>query len=154
MGTYIIDGKDYSLDNLLEDLALIRDLEAKDSARLVRELRNRNLDANDTFKQTNEKRAFLREVLGYPSLYAEGGTKIPLEECAEARIGLAFKNTLQPHIERAAKFEPAEWRVSQYKKLATEDYEARRIFAAESLENFKRENPKKYRANVLAALRA
>lgn len=154
MGTYIIDGKSYSIDELLEDLAVIRDLEAKNSTGLVKELRSRNLDINNIFGQTNEKRAFLRDVLRYPGLYAEGGTMVPLEECTDARIGYAFKNTLESHIERAARFEPAEWRVSQYKKLATEDYEARKIFAEESLEKFKKENPDKYKANCMAALRA
>lgn len=154
MGIYIIDGKSYSIDNLLEDLAVIRDVEAKNSTALVRELRQHNLDVNDIFKQTNEKRAFLRDVLRYPGLYAKGGIMIPLEDCTCARIGNAFKNTLESHIERAARFEPAEWRVSQYQKLATEDSEARRIFAEESLEKFKKENPEKYKANCMAALRA
>lgn len=62
--------------------------------------------SRDLYDDIGKKMALLR-TYGYDTLYIEGGSKLPLSECSEARITNAFLKTLDNARTQVAKFEEA-----------------------------------------------
>lgn len=141
MPTYVIRGQPYGFEDLMEDLRLLRN---QRRSPIINEAINQGLYGTGNFYATVEKLRFFKEILGYDRLNG----RATLEECDPAQIGKAFQHTLESILSSART------KILRYKKLAKEDYKRQEEAATKALEDFKKNNPDKYKANCMAALRA
>lgn len=155
---YSIGRPNYTLDDVLLDLKVLRSvgvtLEETDSLiHIAKSVYDREINPDRIFEQADEKRRFLREVLGYPSLYGKGGSKIKdsgkiaLENCTDARVGHAFRNAVLKPLSLLDRIEGPTKRLKDHISWAKYDHVTRKQEASLALENFKAEHPEEYKAN-------
>lgn len=149
MEFYEIKGEPYTLEDLILDLKVARSGN-DESIRIIIEAENRDLLRSKIFDNTGEKIDFFKEVLGYLGLYGRGGGLVKFIDCHPARIGQAFQKTIMSHMQHASpEIREAKSRIEEYKAIVTSDYQRQKEATKKALEDFERDHPNKYKANLI-----
>ena len=90
----VADCLNISLPNASRELKKLSRLEL-----IVKETDERNIDPDDIFADADIKRELMKKHPKYTHLYSEGG-RTRIEECSEARVGNAFKNTYHSSLKK------------------------------------------------------
>lgn len=157
---YSLGRPNYTLDDVLLDLKVLRSAasvtleEAEGLIHIAKSVYDRSINPDRIFEQADEKRRFLREVLGYTVLYGKGGSPIALEDCTNARVGRAFRNIVLKPLTLFDTIVDAAKRLKEHISWAKYDHTNKKQEVSLALENFKADHPDKYKANCMAALRA